>query len=252
MATQGLATIVLGLIVTALFSGCGAGFSAQSGLATPSSEQARGGDQNGRDGSGDNTAPGQIDAGQYETKVSGGSFDGLKVVSIDWKSRMITFRLPMLASPIFDGASLEVPLPQIPGAFVGIETLQNGSALVVRMPLDRFLKGLKDADPSRLPNGDPLPGVPDGELPSLALDVSQLVGRSSNIKSTLYLAPTVIGVFVSTPFDPFIRLTFPLRNESKRVMGYFSTVPKKTTFDGGFFLSFALPDDLARELTGLL
>jgi hypothetical protein len=234
-----LALTVFSLLLPFVLSGCGKPF------------EVKGFDP-GKNSSSSLT-PDMDDAGlawkelQVDGNVSGGSFDKTSVVAIDKNSNELIVRLPMMANPFLDGMTLSAPVPQIPGASLGLESLpQGGSALALRVPLAYILRGVQFLPPSRLPNGDPLPAIPSGELPSTAVQLNS----SKNIKATIYLAPTVIGVFVNTPFDPFIRLTFPVRNAARtRTWGYFSSIPAKApNHDGGFFVSIALPDDIARVI----
>ncbi|MES2854831.1 MAG: hypothetical protein V4692_03155, partial [Bdellovibrionota bacterium] len=125
----------------------------------------------------------------------------------------------------------------------------GSSALALRIPLEKYLHGIEFLPAKRLPNGDPLPAIPDGELPSLAVKIS----RWADIKATIYLAPQVVGIYVNSPIDPRISITLPIRNAARtRTWGYLSSVPKKGDFDGGFFLSFAMPDAIARMIDDLL
>lgn len=181
--------------------------------------------------------------------INGGRFDKTQVVSIDKNTKQLVIRMPFIAG-IALGAQAAAPIPDIPGASLGIESNADGSSsLVLRLPLEKVLNGMMTLPKGRLPNGDPLPAIPDGELPSVGLAVE----RSGNLRGALYLGPTVVGLFVTTKFDPFIRLTLPIRNQSRTVTwGYFTTIPAKTGFDGGFFLSIALPADLARAIDDLL
>lgn len=177
--------------------------------------------------------------------VNGGSFDQTQVVSIDKTAKQLVVRLPMMANPFLDGASLNIPIQAIPDASVGLDALPSGgSALALRLPLRYIVHGINFLNPARLPNGDPLPSIPDGELPSTAIQLS----HSRNINASIYLAPTIVGIYVNTPFDPYIRLTLPIRDAARtRTFGYFTTVPAKPgTADGGFFISIALPDDIVR------
>ncbi len=181
--------------------------------------------------------------------INGGRFDRSKVVEIDKSAKVLVVRLPFIAG-IEIGAQIPIDIPEIPGATVGIEPSPDGSSeIVLRIPLAKVLKGIDTLPSSRLPNGDALPAIPEGELPSIGITYN----KSGTLKGALYLSPAVVGIFVTTKFDPYIRLTLPIRNEARtRTYGYFTSIPEKTGFDGGFFLSVALPDDLARAIDDLL
>lgn len=194
------------------------------------------------------TAPGW-ESVQMDGAINGGRFDQTKVVEIDKSAKALILRLPFIAG-FQIGAQIPVQIREIPGATVGIEPNSDGSSsLVLRIPLAHVLKGIDTLPSGRLPNGDALPAIPEGELPSIGLTLS----KAGNAKGALYLSPTVVGLFVATKFNPYIALTLPIRNESRtRTFGYFSSVPAKAGFDGGFFISVALPDDLARAIDDLL
>lgn len=240
-----LVTVSSGVIVLAgiILSGCSSGFSpgSQSGPSQSASNAPAG-----------NTGP-VIPADPWQGanmngKVGGGRFGDMPVLRIDKVAKEIVVSLPMPANPYIDGIGLQVPIEQLPGARAGIEPISGGgSALVLRVPLHYLIKGVDFLPANRLPNGDPLPAIPDGELPSLAIQLNNI----KNIKATVYLSVQTIAVFVNTPFDPLIYLQLPIKSElGTRTWGYLTTIPAKkapqTPADGGFFLGIQIPDDLAR------
>ncbi len=172
-------------------------------------------------------------------------FAGEKAVDIDKATKELVLRLPMLANPYLDGLSIAGPLPDLPGASIGLEAMPDGgSALVLRLPLHYVTKGVDFLEPARLPNGDPLPKMPASELPALAIQLSNL---GKDIKAAIYVGTSAVGIFVNTPFNPYLTISAPIRNkDGTKTYGYVSTVPVKGTNDGGFFLSFVLPNDIAR------
>lgn len=181
--------------------------------------------------------------------IGGGRFNNAQVLKLDLQNKLLEVRVPFLPG-ISLGAFSAVSIPQVSGASVGLETMPDGAlSLVIKIPLDKVMRGVTGLPKGKLPNGDRLPSIPDGELPSVGLQID----KNGAIKGSLYLSPTVIGIFVATKFDPFISLTLPIRNQSRTVTyGYFTSVPAKAGFDGGFFMSIALPDDLARAIDGIL
>ena len=182
--------------------------------------------------------------------VSGGSDTKTQVISIDKVNKLIVARLPLPLGSLGGIGLGSVPFDEIPGATIGIEpTASGGSALTVKIPLTTFMKGIPTLPLTRLPNGDALPAIADGELPGLALQNSKLGG----LPMTVYLAPSVLAIYVESPVNPYIGLTLPIRNASRtRTWGYFSSVPAKNTFNGGFFMSLAMPDDIARIIGGAI
>lgn len=243
------------LLTTPLLSGCGEGFKAGETTASCASASCtNSNNSNGSNGAGDsnNTGAGGSSSGtpdwqtlKVEGSVSGGRFGKTRVVDIDKAKKELIVRLPMLASPFLDLSIAPIPLPRIPGAQLSLEPLPDeASALVLRIPLSVVLHGVDFLSPSRLPNGDPLPAIPGGELPALAVQLTKV----KDIRATIYLAKTLVGIYVNTPIDPFVQATLPIRNEARtRILGYFSTIPAKPkAADGGFFISVALPEDLVR------
>lgn len=238
-----------------LLSGCGSGFEAASkGIAScsPSCNTSAG-----AGGAGDSTDPGKVPSGTNEASeawkslevdgaVNGGLADRRQVLAIDKVNKELIVRLPIVGGVILGGAMAEIPLQQLPGARLALESSTDGtSALALRIPLRYVLYGVDFLPPSRLPNGDKLPQIPSGELPSFAIQLSQL----TNSRATVYLAPSVVGLYVSIPLIIVpIQVTVPIRNQARtRTFGYFTVVPeKKGVADGGVFISIALPDDLAR------
>ena len=228
---------VIGCIV-ALTTACAPGFE-----TTQASKGSNGSlDSGGGSNPGGGTSTGEPVA--MDGSINGGRFDQTKVVEIDKVSKALVVRLPFIAGFTI-GAQVPLPINGVEGASIGVEPNADGSSsLVLRIPLAKVLNGVDTLPSSRLPNGDALPAIPEGELPSVGLSFN-----NSNLKGALYLSPTVVGLFVSTKFDPYIRLTLPIRDAARtRTFGYFTSIPAKTGYDGGFFISIALPDDLARAI----
>ena len=229
-------------------AGCGSSFQAATQAAC-ASDQCKSGQPGG--GGGGGGGGGNTKAGVYEGTINEGLFAGVQVVSLDLNTKELKLTLPMPLNGYIDGSKIDVMLKDIQGARLTLEQLPRGSsALVLRIPLTHVLKGVDFLPPSKLPNGDRLPQVPDGELPALAVQLTQI----KDIKATVYLGRTVVGIFVNTPFDPYIGLTLPVTNADRSTTwGYFSTIPaKQGVADGGFFISFALPADLARAIDDML
>lgn len=246
MKLKVIRTVIMMFVATAL-TACAPGFEAGQAL-DPNKVLDNGGTGTGGTGGGGGSAA-NWDAISMDGAINGGRFDKTKAVEIDKIAKMLVLRLPFIAG-IQIGAQIPIAITEIPGATVGIEPNSDGSSsLVLRIPLAKVLHGVDTLPSGRLPNGDALPAIPEGELPSVGLSFN----RSGTLKGALYLSPTVVGIFVATKFDPYIGLTLPIRNEARtRTWGYFSSIPAKPGYDGGFFLSVALPDDLARAIDDLL
>jgi hypothetical protein len=247
MKTSKLTALALIAITTGL-TGCGQSFQAASNLSGSNSSSSTGG--NGASGISDSSAA-------FKALSVDGTFSTYpetQVIEIDKANLQLIVRLPT-PLPLSTFQTSVQSIPQIPGATVTVEELSGGgSALVLRLPLSAIVKGIAVASPSRLPNGDPLPGVADGELPSFAVYLSK-VGQ---INPTIYLGPSVVGIYLNSPTEipaiPIIgSLTLPIKNAARtRTWGFFSAIPAKGTDKGGFYISLALPDDIARIIDDVL
>lgn len=236
---SGFASPLTIAFATLALTGCGQGFKSASGAGATS-----------------NSSSSLIGTPQAQTSfqsltvdgtVSG--YDSTQVIEIDKKNMMLIVRLPSpIPSLMFTSAVM--PIDKIPGATISAEPLSGGgSALTVRIPLSALIKGIAFASPSHLPNGDALPGVPDGELPSVAVNLS----KAGSMNPTIYLGPSVIGIYVNSPYSLPIGLTLPIRNKAHtRTWGYVSSIPAKGADKGGFFVSLALPDDIARIIDDVI
>ncbi len=231
---------------------CGDGLQSKLGSCTDCVNPDPNNGSSGNNGGGNNNQqPDKIpDDIVIDGEINGGVFDKVSVIELDKDNKMVILRLPLAADPVLLSAYARIDIPQIPGAMVTIDSLNPGSLVFsVHLPLDVFLDGLDTIEPGTLPNGDPLPQIAGGELPKLGLKIHE----NDETEAYLYLGANNFGVFVTTPFNPFIYLTFPIRNKDKtETMGYFTVVPEKNGFDGGFFTSMKIPDELARILEDCL
>ncbi len=88
----------------------------------------------------------------------------------------------------------EIPLRKFPNSSVYVGPDLNTQALLIRATfepkdLTPYVSGLDFLDPLTLPGGRALPGVKQGYLPGLALEIEQLNHM------VLYVGKTVFGVF---------------------------------------------------------
>jgi hypothetical protein len=96
-----------------------------------------------------------------------GAFDKMQVLEIDPVRKELIFRLPFGDEPIYS-CQFWRTVQTSQGSPLELRSLPNGQArLALRVPLKYVLRGVKNLDPKKLPNGDPLPGVPSGEMPAL-------------------------------------------------------------------------------------
>lgn len=187
-------------------------------------------------------------------EVEDGRFKGTQVLRIDKIKKELILNLPMPASPFLDNTQLTLPLQQLAGSSIQLDPIEGGgSALTLHVPLASLVRGVDFAEPTKLPNGQPLPGVPDGELPSEALSLTNL----TSIKATIYLGKNVVGVFVNTPINPLIALSYPIKSfDRATTWGFLHTIPASTfdlkAKDGGFFIAVQLPDEVSRIIDDAL
>ncbi len=183
----------------------------------------------------------------FKGNLDGGQYDGSQIVVLDRPNKALLFNIP-LALDVNIGIA-EGEIKKLPGTTFKTSTNADGARfLSLSIPLKYILRGT-DLVAAKLPNGDDLPAVPQREYPSLGLSLP----NSNNVKIYLYLGVQVAAVFVETPFNPYIDLTLPIRNEAKtRVVGHLGLVPAKNSFRGGVFVSSVLPNELAQALANFL
>lgn len=240
---QKFTTHAVALSISGLLLACSGGGGFQSPLAEDSTQEqdssSIGGNLPNTGGPG-SQAPSAYDKLQYKGYASGGPNDGTLVVDIDKASESLLVILPLQVNPYIEGA--EGSVPDLPGVkFMTYKDDQGASYFAVNVPLRYVIKGASFLNPARLPNGDPLPQIASGELPSVALKVP----GKNNVNFHLYIGVNVVGLFVSSPFDPYLPLQFPIRSKGVEIIGYLHTVPAKGGSNGGFFLTTQMPDSIA-------
>lgn len=181
--------------------------------------------------------------------VSGGGSDSTLVVSIDVENQALLVNVP-LALPYLTLGDSSGSLKDLPGAsFITSTNSQGNSEVMLSVPLKYLVKGASFLRSSRLPNGDLLPSIPSGELPSLAIALPQ----KPDFQLHIYVGVGVVAIFVATPMDPVIPMTFHIKDENKtKIIGSLSTIPEKNGFNGGFLLTTVLPNEVAVLLEQLL
>lgn len=177
---------------------------------------------------------------QFKGYLSGGNDSGKLVVDIDKATGALLLIMPLQMNTYIESA--EGQIPDLPGVkFMTYKDDKDASYIAVSVPLRYVLKGADFLTPGRLPNGDPLPQIAGGELPSLGLSIP----GKNDVKFHFYIGVDVVCLYVSSPFDPYIGLTFPIKSGLSTI-GFLSSVPAKTGFNGGFFLSAHMPSEVAR------
>lgn len=215
-------------------SGCGSGMSALTA---------------GSDNNGSFSSP-EFQNLKMDGAVKEGKYEDRKLVSLDQENKMLVIYLPTLALPVMVGnLGQSISVPELPGTSLNLEVASDGNLnLVLRIPLSHVMRGASFIPAQRLPNGDPLPAVPDGELPGLAIDLN----NQGSVKGYLYLSRATVGAFVTTPFNPMVAMQLPIYQNNGAVLGYLTTVPEKNSSPGGIFMSVKLPADIARVIDSAL
>jgi len=229
------------LALTSLTSGCGSG----NGLKVASALLAK------TPGNSNQIPLPKFDAADLSGSAAGGPTGDQTIIVYDISEQAIQLRIPMAGIT----SSGEMGIPNVSGSRVYVDTTNPLlPVLVVSVPgmyvLGKmgFEPGEVALDPSRLPNGDPLPFTPGGEPPKISFLIPNI-----NRTVQVYLGVNVVAVFVGAPFDPMVNLTFPIRNHSKtETIGYFSTVSRRLPFQGGFFVSLDMPREIAGALDDYL
>lgn len=187
---------------------------------------------------------------ELEGQISGGPYgtDGFVVSSVDPNAKTLKFRIPLGVNPF--GGAFSVDIPELPGAKASLSQDDRGRwILAIDVPLIYVTRGVKNIPSEKLPNGDPLPGIGGGgELPKIGL---QLGIKGAEVD--LYIGANALAVFVPTPgFNPYVNLTYQIRNKNRLPIGFFATVAKKAPWEGGFYGSVVLPDEVARLIDSVL
>lgn len=230
---------LIAVLVSGLLSACSqGGFSAAAPSANLNSEQ------NAPSSPSQPPQSPELEKVSFKGRVSGGIFDKALMIDLDKKKGLLILNIPL--SGLKGLEVLNAEISQAKG--VRFELTQNSDGLSVlsfKVPIKYITKGVNFLPPERLPNGDLLPQMPSGELPSLAVAIT----RNSESRAHLYFGVEALGVFIETKFDPYIKMTLPVKNEAgTKTIGYFSLVPEKAGHRGGLFLSAQLPRELSRLL----
>lgn len=255
MSKNKAASLLVALSMTTLLISC----NKNSGFSTNSSTSAS--SDNSSSLGGDNppspATPGipsayeKLDLNAY---VNGTTYENEKAFSLDKANNALLLYLPLPPGPF---TNIYIDAPNVKG--VKITTVmdsQQKARIAVSIPLRLIVKDKITTLPSAttLPGGRALPMMPSGEYPSLGLGLNQ----SNENKVYLYIGVNAVGMFVESSYFPeYFGITAPVKNQAgTRTLGYFTIVPKQGANNGGLFLSFLLPKDLARiiddHLSGLV
>lgn len=178
-----------------------------------------------------------------------GEYNQKAVIDFDKTNGNFILKLP-LPFGVFLGA-IDLPISSLPGASMTTITDSTGTYLALSVPAKYILKGIDFLPSDKLPNGDKLPSIPSGELPTVALSLP----NNEDVRVHLYLGVNVLGAFLEinqfkNPRLGIIkRITLPVKSEDgKKIIGYFTIVGPTNNYPGGIFISTPIPDQLAKFL----
>jgi hypothetical protein len=183
-----------------------------------------------------------------------GDYKAVQVVTIDKSTKELVVTLPMPMLPNYDGSPLSLNPSQPPGATLTLGLIDtNNLSLTLRVPLKDLMTQLSSSPAAAgLPNGDPLPNVTNGSLPSVTIPLTQLGSISAN----LYFSLKQVALYVSTPYDPQFSIQIPIQdNTGTRTWGYLTSVPAKTSpsaINGGYLISISIPADIGNVISSNL
>lgn len=175
---------------------------------------------------------------------------GQLVIQLDKVNQAVILILPIPAFaflPFFPKADI----PELEGAyFTSYQTADGSNQLAISVPLKHVIKGAEFLPDEKLPNGDPLPYVPAGELPGVAIQLPQ----HSKYQVHLYIGVDVAAAFVELPdFGLPVGGIVKVKNKNKtKEVGAIGYILPKGNYDGGLFLAAKIPKDMSIMIDQLI
>lgn len=244
--------LILSLISSFYLSGCNSksGFNLSETISsTNNGNTSQGGSGNTGTG-GTNGSEVTWDKVQMDGIATSMDFDNKLVIKIEkqTQSLLMIFPLPsFVALSIFD----QIPIPQLEGAYLtNYQNSQGDKQLALSIPLKYIVKGAQFLPNQKLPNGDPLPYVPSGELPGFAFSLPQ----NQNYHINIYIGVNVAAAFVEFPQIALpITGIFPVKNSSKtKTIGAIGYIAPQSNYAGGMYLATQIPDAIAVMIDELI
>lgn len=237
-------TLTLSTFLTSALIGCNQGTFQAASLEGPNSNNQNGqGQTPGGSTPSVPKEPTAFDKLELSGTVTSTSYTNETVIGLDKENLTLLLYLPLPSSSPF--SQIYIDVPEVKG--VQIKTIldnQQKARVAVSIPLRLLFKDkVALAAANALPDGRDLPMMPSGEYPSLGL--SLFPNSAKNLH--LYFGVNTIGMYFRSSFFPeFLSISSPIKNAAQtRTLGYFTIVPKKGSSDGGLFLAFILPNDIA-------
>jgi hypothetical protein len=161
--------------------------------------------------------------------------DGVVGPNVNFIDNKLTLSVVLTKASIDFGA--RIPVPYMPNSYleVGPDFQTNGYLIAIGVDARDVVALARDyvnlLDPNTLPGGRPLPGVAQGELPSLAVQVPKL----NNI--VFYMGPQIFGTFipVKLPFKDYMG-TFRFYDGAGDPIGNISVVGADQASENAGFL----------------
>ena len=143
----------------------------------------------------------------------------------------------------------DIPINGLPNSSIGVTPdVANGGGTDITFVLDMAdIKGADLLNPDTLPGGRPLPGIPEGYLPAVAIQVPKLDN------AVFYIGGNVFGFFVpvNLKVDGLI-VSAPFYNSSGTFLGALSMVGDDSTGQNGGFLLLLNDSDVTNLIQGKL
>ncbi len=243
-------TLVLLFAAVALTNCSPKGFQSLSSLSDSGSNTQQGADTPGGSGAGGTNAADAVAKLDLQGAVDSNNSSFGKALTFDFDKVRGEF---IVMVPMPSGVILTLPggtfskYPDI--TFSPMFDAQGRMKFAVRIPLKYIIKGVQTIPVASLPNGDPLPAMPQGyqELPSLGLSFPQ----HDNTQISLYIGVNAVGLFITLPTNAALPIgfTLPIKNKDKtKTFGYLTYVPAKGNFAPGLFVSSIIPASVSRIL----
>jgi len=161
-------------------------------------------------------------------------------------SGQMIIRIPLPLTSVFSIGTVGVHQKYKDITFSLAGDLKTGFSLTVKIPLKYILRlgEFETAAPSRLPNGDALPG-PTPEVPALNITVNP----KKKEKIYLYLSRRFVGILFESPYDPFGNVHYDLKDKNDlKPVASFDVIAAKNGALGAFMVSLQFSDELATLL----
>lgn len=240
---------ILIIPVILLFIGCSGPQSAQIKNPTDNNPGGNGSGLGGGSGIG-NDGGGNSDILDlnYSASLKNGQnvfSSGQQVLQFSKDKQALIMTIPLPFFVFLDPTSFKLPQSDK----ITVEVTQD--AIKLTIPIKNYVDLLND--PTKLPNGRPLPGYANGEPPIYAFPLN-----ISDLKAYGYADFESFSIFIETPAlnipiaVPLV-FPFPLYSSNNEQLGtlYWLGYDKYNNYDSGIFLTFGLPPELTAFLAGL-